>query len=567
MNGTFLDRDAMMSHRIAKQLLAAVCVALAACPGVGGAQCVPGREYEQSAAVKSRYPDPPVRFATPGFAPGKTGFTSHAEMMQFVQALARRSDVMRLRTVGESQEGRVLPLLVFSDAAGVAPAALRRLERPIVFLMGQVHGNEPAGGEAMLALAQALAEGELKPLLDRVTVVILPRANPDGAHYFWRATANCVDVNRDHVKVDLPETAALRRAMRDYPPHVFVDAHEFSVATRWIEKFGLLQAYDFTMQYATHPNVPAALTDMAERVFRRALARDVEQAGYSHFWYYTTGYNVKDKRVFMGGTAPDIGRNYAGLGNAISLLIESRGVGIGRDSYTRRVHTHYVVMASLLRTAAANAAQLVAAVRAARDDVVQRGRSPAPGDAIAVTTRSPMRPQKLTMMHPQTGELAEIEVEWSDSLAVTPGLARQRPFAYLVLPSYGEVARRLMLSGVEVRRLREAVELEVEGYEVTERRTGGVFLEGHVRSSVSTEVAPRRRHFPAGSYVYLMAQPQAHIAALALEPESPASFVSLGLVPTDARGRANPQEGAPSEVPIFRLLQPTELDALPVELR
>ena len=83
--------------------------------------------------------------------------------------------------------------------------------RPIVLLVGQVHGNEPAGGEAMLALAQALADGELKPLLDRMTVVIMPRANPDGAHYFWRATANCVDVNRDHVKVD---AAGDRRAAR-----------------------------------------------------------------------------------------------------------------------------------------------------------------------------------------------------------------------------------------------------------------------------------------------------------------------------------------------------------------
>jgi hypothetical protein len=329
----------------------------------------------------------------------------------------------------------------------------------------------------------------------------------------------------------------------------------------------MLQSYDFIMQYATHPNVPAALTDLAERTFRRNIAHDVERAGYSHFWYYTTSYNLKDKRVFMGGTTPDIGRNYAGLQNAISFLVESRGVGIGRDSYARRVHTHYVVMASLLRTAAENAVAVVETVRAAREDVVRKGRSAAPDDMIAVTTRSPVRPQELTMIHPQTGELARIEVEWSDSLAVSPALARRRPFAYLMPPSYGEVARRLMLSGIEVQRLRGAAELEVESYEVVERRTGAIFLEGYLRSSVKTEVATRKRRFPAGSYLYLMAQPQANLAALALEPESPASFVSLGLVPTDARGRANPQEGGPSEVPVFRLMHPVELDASPLKPR
>src|SRR6185503_3450579 len=187
---------------------------------------------------------------------------------------------------------------------------------------GQVHGNEPASGEAMLAVAKALASGELRPLLERISVVIVPRANPDGAHYFWRATASCIDENRDHIKDVLPETMALRRLTNEIQPEIFVDAHEFSVATRWVEKFNGVQSYDFTMAYATHPNVPAPLTAAAENVFSRAIARDVERAGYAHFWYYTTSYEVEDKRVAGGGTAPDIGRNYAGLQNALSFLVE-----------------------------------------------------------------------------------------------------------------------------------------------------------------------------------------------------------------------------------------------------
>ena len=51
----------------------------------------------------------------------------------------------------------------------------------MIWLIGQQHGNEPAGGEAMLALAAALSSGELEPLLGRISVVIVPRGNPDGA--------------------------------------------------------------------------------------------------------------------------------------------------------------------------------------------------------------------------------------------------------------------------------------------------------------------------------------------------------------------------------------------------
>ena len=531
------------------------------------AQCATGAEYQQTEGVKRRYPDPAVRFETPAFDQGKTGFTSHDEMMVFIERLQSRADNMQMRVAGYSQEGRAIPALLFTNARRFSASSLRRLERPLVMLVGQLHGNEPAGGEALLALAQSLATGALKPLLDRVSVLIMPRVNPDGAHYFWRATASCVDVNRDHLKVDLPETFAIRRMTYEFQPDVFVDAHEFSVATRWVEKFNALQSYDFTMAYATHPNIERSLTELAERVFSRDIARNVENVGYSHFWYYTTAYDVKDKRVAGGGTAPDIGRNYAGLQNTLSFLVETRGVGIGRDSFARRVHTHHVVMSSVLQTTADNAAEVRKAVQGARDAVVGKGRAPAADDLVAVTLKMPARKQKLTMTDPESGEPKEVEVDWIDPREAQPGLTRARPFAYLLLPSYTEIARRLAMSGIDVRRLKQPVELEVESYEVTERRAGNVFVEGHLRNTVATEVKVRKRLFPAGTLVYAMAQPGANILVAGLEPQSASSFVALGLIPSDRRGLANPQEAAPSEVPIFRLMKPVVLDTEPAVKR
>jgi murein tripeptide amidase MpaA len=65
-------------------------------------------------------------------------------------------------------------------------------------ILGQQHGNEPAGGEAALALTEQLPKHELD-LLAQVNVLVMPRANPDGAQNFVRATANGLDVNRDHL--------------------------------------------------------------------------------------------------------------------------------------------------------------------------------------------------------------------------------------------------------------------------------------------------------------------------------------------------------------------------------
>jgi Zinc carboxypeptidase len=539
---------------------------LALCAAPLHAQFDAARIFQQSGAVQARYADPAVQYNTPGFMPGRTDFTSHEEMLEFVYGLQARSDNLHIRIVGQSQEGRSIPLLVMSNSGFTAAADLQRLNRPIVFLVGLQHGNEPAGGEAMLVLAQQLATGPLRPLLDKLTIVIMPHGNPDGAHYFRRSPHGTVDINRDHIKVELPETQALHRAVNEFQPHVFVDAHEFSVATRWIEKFGVIQSYDLMLQYATNPNVPPRLTEMSDRLFLPNMRREIERAGYTHFWYYTTSYDLKDMRVAMGGATPDIGRNFAGLQNAISFLIESRGVGIGRDSYVRRVHGQMVSLTALLNTTADNAAQVMRTVNEVRADVARRGRVPAADDTIAVTLRSPLTRQKLAMLDPQSAQIKQIEVEWSDTLGVEVVLTRVRPYAYLLPVHLHAIAERLMRSGVEVRQLRKPATLAVESYEVTERRAGAVNVEGHTLSTVTTEVSVKQRNFPAGVYVIPMAQPNAAVIAAALEPESPSSFVTFGIIPVDKKG-SPVTIAAPSEVPTWRLMRPVALDVRVVEPR
>ena len=151
-------------------------------------------DYRQTAAVLAHYPAvADMQLDSPAFRTAQPTLTGQQALADFLAALARESARAKVASIGQSTQGRDIPI-VYLTAEGLAdPAAIRRLGRPVIWLIGQQHGNEPAGGEAMLALAAALARGELASLLAKVTVVIVPRANVDGAAADKRVLASGAD--------------------------------------------------------------------------------------------------------------------------------------------------------------------------------------------------------------------------------------------------------------------------------------------------------------------------------------------------------------------------------------
>ena len=89
-------------------------VALAGAPAVQ-AQFDPGKVKQEPPLVASRYPDPPVVYPTPGFALGRTDFASHTEVMAFLRDLSAQSRQVTLTVVGQSQQGRDIPLVMLSS--------------------------------------------------------------------------------------------------------------------------------------------------------------------------------------------------------------------------------------------------------------------------------------------------------------------------------------------------------------------------------------------------------------------------------------------------------------------
>jgi hypothetical protein len=511
----------------------------------------PAREYVEVPAVAARYPDPTIVIATPAFATGKTDFTSQAELESFVDELTRRSRDLRVRVAGYSQEHRAIPLLVFARPAAASGGDVQKNGKPTVLIIGQQHGDEPAGSEAALALAAELSARPRAQILDRVNVLIVPRANPDGAYKFVRGLKNGADVNRDHLLEGTPEGRALGHVFVEYQPDVVLDCHEFSVKIRWFEKFGGLQRHDAMIQYATVSNLSPALTEAAETMFRQPLIKALNAADLTQSWYYTSTYDMSDKVVSMGGVVPDTGRNIAGLRNTVSFLIETRGVGIGRAHFKRRVHTHLIAMNSMLDSAAANGPALLTLVRKVRANVVTAAGT---GELVVVGATTQDR-HALELVDPETGANKSVDVDWRSALEIQVRLKRSRPYGYLLPASETGAATRLAHLGVTVLRVQQDANVDGERYRITRIQES---KKDDVRHNdddiavnvvqITTGVEPARVAIKAGDFYVPMDQPLANVIAAALEPETQSSYAAnrvLMLPKVDA--------ALPVYLPLYRL--------------
>jgi hypothetical protein len=102
-------------------------------------------------------------------------YLDNAELGKRLRKIDRRSDRVELEQIGASA-GRGDP--IWEVTIGDGDESLH--------LINQIHGDEPAGAEAVVKILNRLATGgsrRVETILDNLTITIVPRVNPDGANF------------------------------------------------------------------------------------------------------------------------------------------------------------------------------------------------------------------------------------------------------------------------------------------------------------------------------------------------------------------------------------------------
>ncbi|PLR69270.1 M14 family metallopeptidase [Bacillus sp. UMB0893] len=504
-----------------------------------------GKEYSQPEQVRPLFPEVEVTDGTPAFVKGEEAFTTQEEMLAYIEELKGKSPYLTVKNIGASQNGLEIPALYFTKDQKINPSFMSR--KPTVWIQSQIHGNEPASGESVLAIANRLT-GELgEEVLDKINVIVVPRVNPDGSYNFKRQLQNGLDGNRDHVKLESPEVQAIHHEYNRYTPEVVIDAHEYSPYTSSFDQFGdegLLKYHDILLLSGRNLNIPEKIRTMSDSLYVDPTLDTLEQNGFTGDRYYTTGVTNGEIDILEGGTEPRIGRNAFGLQTAFSFLVESRGIAIGREDFGRRVAAQIATHENILRQTAANAKKVKTTVAAERAKLIKKGLVSNDKDPIFVNSEAAeIENQTLEMVDIATGTLKDVPVNYFSATEAKPTLTRERPTAYVLNPDQSEVAAKLQNQGLKGFKLPKQMKLSVEAYDVTSKENTEKY-EGKQLVEVKTELERKDVLFPKGTYVFLSAQPQNNLLSLSLEPESIDSYVTFGFIPSEVG----------QELPVYRFM-------------
>jgi murein tripeptide amidase MpaA len=501
--------------------------------------------FQDTAMAQSTIPTAPPEWQTHAEKTNYRETPRYDETVAYSQRLAAASPLIRYMSFGKSGEGRDLPLLIAAEGGAFTPEAARSAGKAVVLIQACIHPGEPDGKDAGLALLRDIAVTKTRPhLLDHVVILFIPIYSTDGHERFgpynrinqngpaemgWRGTATNLNLNRDYMKADAPETRAWLKLWTAWNPDLFIDCHVTD---------GADFRYNITYQYEHHVNAPAEVREWMKAALERVVPLTEAEGNL-----LSTYLEFRDNRDLSRGIDSFIGlprfaTGYTPLRNRPGLLIETHML----KDYRSRVRGTYDLLRFMLEEVNRDPESLLRVVRAADEETVAQGRT------YDASRRYPLRfelTDKAVPFHLKAvesrRELSDVSgavrvifgtkpvdliVPLYDDARVTAAVAP--PLYYIVPVQWTSVIDVLAAQGLRMQRLAAPATLDVETYRFSGVRWAPASFEGRVMLSYNTRMVRERMTFPAGSVVVPLAQPAAHVALHLLEPDGPDSLVAWG---------------------------------------
>ncbi|MEO6802843.1 MAG: M14 family metallopeptidase [Granulicella sp.] len=462
---------------------------------------------------------------------------------------------VRIEAFGKTGEGRELDIVIVSKDGVFDPAALHAAKRPIVLVQNSIHAGEMDGKDACLALLRDMVVRKTKAgLLDRAVFVFIPIYNADGherrgpynrinqlgpEEMGWRGNGTNLNLNRDYLKADAPETRAFMAMFHRWLPDFFVDDHVTD---------GADYQYDVTFTIDDGPNLPAATVKWVDEVATPGLEKYVDAHGHLAAPTYITLIDDSDpsKGLAFNDDPPRFSTGYMTLEGRPGMLVELHML----KDYRTRVTGNYAILAGLMELVNRDADKLIALNAAADAEAKQFAHQDQPypltlawgGQTTPFSFHGYKYNRSLSdisgaMRIDYTHEPMEMTLPLQTGFKVTAEV--KPPEAYIIPVQWTKVIDVLAAHQVTMERTTTAWTGEIESYQCSGMVWQEPPYEG--RHPIFNGEASRnpgkfgtcslvkeKRSYPAGSVVVRLNQRLSRVVMAWLEPAAPDSAMAWG---------------------------------------
>ncbi|TDD50644.1 hypothetical protein E1286_11925 [Nonomuraea terrae] len=303
----------MLTRRLLAVVLACAVVGLPAAPAAADPPTHPGGPCLQDNQNVSR-----------------SSVAGYADVVNGLDRIARTSKgLVTVHKAGRSGEGRDL----LYATVGRGP--------DVFWLHARIHGDELHSTESVLQVLDHLASGDpdARLIRERMTVIVIPMYNPDGAEANIRqsTTPNRIDLNRDWENFAQPESRAWYALWQQMRPRLALDLHHMGTAPV-VEGTDELNQF----QIGIRPIDPSRMTATQWRTAQQLSMVSVNALdgfGQTHVARYPDIdiTNAVLSRMLLGGPGPD--GSSPGFATQGAIFYEVRSVGQKSNGYLERLFT------------------------------------------------------------------------------------------------------------------------------------------------------------------------------------------------------------------------------------
>ncbi|NUN68632.1 MAG: M14 family metallopeptidase [Bacteroidetes bacterium] len=460
----------------------------------------------------------------------------YQDVMDFIGSLKIDDASMKLTWLGYSFQGRRLPMIVYGDVPDARPETISRSGKVVVYIQANIHAGEVEGKEAMLELLRELRGGNHAAWKRRLVLLIVPIYNADGNELVslhnrpWqhgpmggmgqRANGQGLDLNRDHIKLEAPETVSFVRMLNEYDPHITLDLHTTN---------GSFHGYHITYSFALNPMVDEGLDAYTRNEFfpKVTAAMAAKKWRIHRYGDYLERTPAGPAGYYFWAHEPRFNSNYVGFRNRLAILCESYSY----LPFRQRIASMKALVVSILDVAGANASAVKSTVAAAERNAM----SVRPGDSLsvraAIVESQPAQEILLAPVieerNPYSGEVMYRMNEDSLRTIVTkeyyasaPLKRAAAPLQYALPDSLTELAALLQRHGIRIDTLRSPVTVAADRFIITQNRQAEREFQKHRMRTLEGRFVTDTMMLPAGTLLVPMQQPLSRLAFTILEPES-----------------------------------------------